>query len=300
MTAPARRSIVEFSTGSAAVPEAQFELVTLKSGIKSLRQLANREIFHPGIGPMEEASILHVEQQRLAERCAVPGEFVIWDVGLGAAANALCAIRALATCQADVEIHSFDLSTAPLQFARQHAAALGYLLGYTDAIEHLLATGYVEIGRLRWYLHLGDFREQMLRLQVPPPHAVLYDPYSASGNREMWTLEHFSLLRHRLDDKRTCLLTNYTRSTAVRVTWLLAGFYVGIGVSIGDKEETTVAANHLAGLSRPLGVDWLKRIALSHSSSPLRQDPVPQAPMPASDWARLCRHPQFLTAADEP
>ena len=274
--------------------EPQFELVTLRSGIKSLRLLANRETFHPGIGPMAEATILHVEQQRLVERCAVAGRFVIWDVGLGAAANALCAIRALADCRADVELHSFDLTTSPLRFALSHAADLGYLLGYEEATMQLLTTGYVTLGRLRWYLHLGDFREQALRMELPSPNAIFYDPYSAAGNREMWTLEHFTKLRRRLDDHISCIVTNYTRSTVMRVTWLLAGFYVGIGVSIGDKAQTTIATNHLSELAMPLGPEWIKRIALSHSSSPLRDVPLPLAPMPPEDWIRLQQHPQFL------
>ena len=50
---------------------------------------------------MEEAQSLYVEQSALAERLRLhPGEdagnaeeLVIWDVGLGAAANALAAIR---------------------------------------------------------------------------------------------------------------------------------------------------------------------------------------------------------------
>lgn len=275
------------------MPDSQFELVTLKSGIKSLRLLANRETFHPGIGPLAEAEILHVRQQRLVERCATSGRFVIWDVGLGAAANSLAAIRALAGCRAEVELHSFDKTTAPLAFALGHATELEYLLGYEEAVSQLLATGQARLGRLRWFLHTGDFREQMLRRDLPPPNAMFYDPYSAAGNREMWTLEHFSKLRLCLDDSVPCLVTNYTRSTVMRVTWLLAGFYVGVGASIGEKEQTTVASNRFEELASPLGADWFKRIAQSHSSSPLRETPLPLAPMPAEDWARLARHPQF-------
>jgi len=270
-----------------------FELVTLKSGIKSLRLVANQETFHPGIGPIAEAHILHVQQQRLVERCAKPGRFVIWDVGLGAAANALCAIQALQHCQADVDMHSFDLTTAPLEFALRHAAELGYLEAYQEPMRELLATGQVRLGRLRWYLHRGDFRQEMLRPDLPSPEAMFYDPYSAAGNREMWTLEHFSKLRRRLDDDISCLVTNYTRSTVMRVTWLLAGFYVGIGAAIGEKAETTVASNRLSTLDRPLGRPWLQRIALSHSASPLREALQPLAPIAPEDWTRLLCHPQF-------
>ena len=282
-----------FTLGRAILSDLAFELVTLKSGIKSLRLVANQETFHPGIGPIAEAHILHVQQQRLVERCAKPGRFIIWDVGLGAAANALCAIQALQHCPADVDMHSFDLTTAPLEFALRHAAELGYLEAHQKPIRHLLANGQVKLGRLRWYLHRGDFRQEMLCPDLPSPHAVFYDPYSAAGNREMWTLEHFSKLRQRLDDHTSCLVTNYTRSTVMRVTWLLAGFYVGIGAAIGEKAETTVASNCLSTLERPLGRQWLQRIALSHSASPLREALQPLAPITPEDWAKLLCHPQF-------
>ena len=68
----------------------EFEIVTLKSGVQSLRSIQNRETFHPVVGPMVEARTLHVQAPRLIERAAgCSGRFVIWDVGLGAAANAL-------------------------------------------------------------------------------------------------------------------------------------------------------------------------------------------------------------------
>src|SRR5271168_1316865 len=102
-----------------------FELVTLKSGVMSLRSLENRETFHPVTGPKAEANILHVQQQRLVERAAAitqaGGTFVVWDVGFGAAANVLAAVDALSRTDSRVEIHSFDKTTAPVEFALNHA-----------------------------------------------------------------------------------------------------------------------------------------------------------------------------------
>jgi len=45
---------------------------------------------HVGLGPAEEAEALYVKQLQIVERLrASADEFVVWDVGLGAAANAL-------------------------------------------------------------------------------------------------------------------------------------------------------------------------------------------------------------------
>jgi hypothetical protein len=279
--------------GKNGMSSERFELITLKSGHTSLRLLSNRETFHPVIGPEAEARALHVVQQRIVERSRDHAPFIIWDVGLGAAANAVAALDALSGGGPDVELHSFDHTLAPLRFACDHSEHLVYIRPYRAAIEELIDKGYARLGRARWYLHKADFRESLARSDLPAPHAIFYDPYSATSNPEMWTLEHFTKLRRALDDARPCLLTNYTRSTAVRSTWLLAGFYVGIGVGIGEKDQTTIASNELALLERPLSLDWLKQVAASQNSNPLREAGTVYGPMNAADFERLSQHPQF-------
>ncbi|TAK05866.1 methyltransferase [bacterium] len=273
----------------------EFEIVSLRSGIKSLRMVSNQETFHPGIGPMAEARILHVEQQRLVERCSQAGRFVIWDVGLGAAANAIAAIEALKGCIANVEIHSFDKTLSPLAFALENQEDLDYIKPHQDVIRILLKEKVVLVApNISWHLHLGDFREVMLRPELPSPHACIYDPYSSVSNQEMWTLEHFRNLAKRLDPAVPCLLTNYTGSSAVRVTWLLAGFYVGVGASVGKKAETTVASNHLNLLEQPLSAEWLAKRQTSQSSAPLRAAQHVAATISAEDFVELSGLAQFV------
>lgn len=269
-----------------------YALVTVQSGARSVRSLACGETFHPVIGPMQEAVALHVRGQRLVERArASHGPFVIWDVGLGAAANALAALEALAGFP--VEMHSFDRTLAPLAFARGAAAELGYLAPWEEAVDSLLARGEWRDPQraVRWVVHRGDFREGMM--QAPSPQAVFYDPYSPRTNPELWTLEHFTALRSRIGDESECLLTNYTRSTAVRVTLLLAGFCVGRGGATGEKDQTTAAANRPGLLDDPLDAAWLARVSRSTRGAPLRADSGDGGPIAAEDFARLRAHPQF-------
>ncbi len=276
--------------------ESSFELVSLKHGIHSLRLKANREIFHPGIGPQAEANILHVKQQRLVERCHAASRFVIWDVGLGAAANAIAAIEAVRDTNCEVEIHSFDSTTGALCFALENQEALTYIAPHAEALRTLLAQNFVQVApRVKWFFHHGDFREQMMIGTIPSPNAIFYDPYSPSKNIEMWNLEHFTNLHKRLGTDTPYIVTNYTRSTVVRVTWLLAGFFVGIGSSIGDKRETSVASNAPELLERPLQKTWLHRVQISHSSAPLEGDEYKIIPISAERFAQLEKHAQFLT-----
>ena len=68
----------------------------------------------------------------------------------------------------------------------------------------------------------------------------------------MWTAPLFTDLFRALDP-RPCAMPTYSRSTMLRVTLLLAGFYVGVGHATGEKEETTIAANTLGINRRTIG-----------------------------------------------
>jgi tRNA U34 5-methylaminomethyl-2-thiouridine-forming methyltransferase MnmC len=267
-----------------------FVLVTVASGARSLHSLEHGETFHPVVGPMAEAHGLHVAQSRLASRareCA--RSFVIWDVGLGAGANAVAVLEALsgAHCAAQVELHSFDSTTEPLEFALSHAGDLEYLLPWREPAGRVLEEGRVLAGRVEWQLHRGDFREFVrVPLTVSAPDAILYDPYSPEVNPGMWTLEHFTHLRARLEETRPCTLTSYSRSTAVRVTLMLAGFFTGRGGAIGEKDQTTVAATHRELLAQPLDAEWLGRVERSTRGAP-RREGANGGPISPEDFAAL-------------
>jgi tRNA U34 5-methylaminomethyl-2-thiouridine-forming methyltransferase MnmC len=271
----------------------EYEIVTVASGAQSLRSCVNGETFHPVVGPMIEAYSLHVQQQRLVERAAeMPHRFVVWDVGLGAAANAIAVLAAFRGFHgpARVEMHSFDTTTSALIFALEHASALGYLAEYRPAIERLLSDGRTTEGPVSWHLHQGDFRA--LLDVAPAPHAVLYDPYSPQTNPELFTTEIFTALERRLDKTHGCLLSNYTRSTAVRVTLMLAGFFVGHGAATGEKDQTTLASNSLELIPEPLDSAWLRRVARSTRSAPFHAGGV-SGPISPEELQRLSSHPQF-------
>ena len=105
-----------------------YELVWLANGVRSIRDLRSGETFHPVIGPAAEAEALYVRQLRLRERLRACREvFVLWDVGLGAGANVLTALKALSDVPGQLHIVSFDRTLEALKFALKHADDLGYL-----------------------------------------------------------------------------------------------------------------------------------------------------------------------------
>jgi hypothetical protein len=221
---------------------------------------------------MQEAAVLHVAQQRLEERMRGRDQFVIWDVGLGAGANALAMAEALAGLenqQTAVELRSFEQTLEPLRFALVHARELGYLDPWRDEIAELLKKGSVQIGRIRWSIEPGDFRQRVSECAGPAPDGVIFDPYSPTANPGMWTQTIFRAIRLRA--AADCILTTYSRSTTIRARLMLAGWYVGRGAATGEKDQTTVAVTRFEALSDPLRPDWLARVRRSRATG-LREE----------------------------
>jgi len=286
---------------SAAVQSSGYKLVRLANGAYSLHSLGHDETFHPVIGPVAEAEALYVNQLQLRERLNHhSGEFVIWDVGLGAAANALTVLRATCGLPCAIRLLSFDHTIKPLEFALSYAAELGYFSGYENHLQELLHAHRVAFAdgpqAVDWELHLADFPSLLAQpgaRNLPKPHAILFDAFSPAKNPAMWTGPLFANLFHLLDPQRPCALPTYSRSTMLRVTLLLAGFFVGVGHATGEKEETTIAANTLKLLTEPLDHRWLERARRSHSAEPMTESVYRVAPLSAATRARLERHPQF-------
>ena len=286
--------------------DAAFELVTLKGGGRSIRSKAHGETMHIGTDPRTEALELHVGQQLLAERLRdwnQPDPFVIWDIGLGPAGNAITAIEVIREVinsetresATPVEVHSYEISTEVLEFALGHAGELEYLAGWETILRELLETGKTSPApSIDWRLHRGDFSRQPH--DAPAPSVIFFDPYSPAQNSEMWNLETFQSMWVAVSapDSPPCTMTNYTRSTSVRVTMLLAGWFVGTGVPTGEKEVTTIAANRLDLLKEPLDATWLARVRSSTNAEPMRGRNNERGPISPQDYARLIAHPQFL------
>lgn len=284
--------------------EETYHLVRLANGAHSLRSLSRKETFHPVIGPEAEANALYVNQLHLiqrAQQCA--GEFVIWDVGLGAAANAIQAIRALSSIQVQARLVSFDCTLSALHFALEHKQELGYLHGFEDPIKQLLIHYWAKIVhgdcKIQWEMHLNDFPSLLDKnIELPSPHLIMFDAYSPAKNPAMWTLPIFRSIFGYCRSDRPCSLATYSRSTLLRSTLLLAGFFVGTGSATGEKEETTIAANSLNLIERPLDMRWLQRALRSTSAEPLIKPVYTQIPLSSENREKLQNHPQFNPHSD--
>src|SRR5207245_4491168 len=109
-------------------------------------------------------------------------------------------------------------------------------------------------------------------------------------NPAMWTQPLFANLFRLLDPRRPCAMPTYSRATMLRVSLLLAGFFVGAGHATGEKEETTIAANTTDLITEPLDHRWLQRARNSTSADPLWEPLYRQARLSPAAWENLQAH----------
>jgi queuine tRNA-ribosyltransferase len=304
---PVRRSRVRPARGAAALAKGAYAVHLAPEGFASIRHVASGETMHARTPPMDEARSLYVEQSGLQERLSLrDGEdsssaepLVVWDIGLGAAANAMAAIRCFEEAAAiaavrGLRIVSFESDLDPLRLALRNQRHFPYLRHGGPAT--LLAAGFwtsrAHAG-LEWRLLAGDFLERLLE-PPPAPDLVFYDPFSTATNPEAWTLSGFERL-HRACADRAVEVFTYSSSTAVRAALLGAGFWVARGRPAGRRPESTVAwtssAVHRGGGRRPdlLGAEWLERWGRSQARFPSDVEPGDHAAVAQ----RILGHQQF-------
>ncbi len=282
-----------------------YEVHQSEAGFSNIRHIASGEIMHSHNAPMDEARSLYVEQSRLLERLtherSAENPVVLWDVGLGAAANAMAAIECYEAEAvggkelADLHIISFENDLDSLQLAIRNNRNFPYLRHPGPA--SLLKSGQWRSKTcpgLRWTLQHGDFLETAPADDVLAPHVIFFDMFSAKTNCEEWGLRSFQQIFRACADQPAELFT-YSRSTAIRASLLASGFYVALGSSTGNKQETTIAMTKAmfsqCNFDRNmLGGGWLKTWQRSTARHPAG---LSSEKLKGFDAAVL-GHPQFL------
>ncbi len=276
-----------------------YEVHTSPEGFASIRQLSSGEIMHSVNRPEDEAERLYIRQSALATRlvdATSEAPLVIWDVGLGAATNAMAALACHERAGAHarpLRLISFEIDLDPLALAVRHASHFPHLRHAAPAT--LLATGRWThpSGRLEWELVTGDFRTQLERV-AHRPDLIFYDPFSPKVDGALWTPDCFAALAQACGGGPADLYT-YSNATSVRAALLHAGFWVAAGVGTGPKADTTVAFTGFDAAQRhpspPALLDhpWLARWRRSTAQTPAGLSDAGRS----SFIARIEGHPQF-------
>lgn len=285
-----------------------YEIHRSVQGFSSLRHISSGEVLHSVTAPSEEANRLYVEQSCLASRLvkqqAPADELVIWDVGLGAAFNAMAVVHCFERCYAErgenalrpVRLVSFDWDLDPLILAAKYPGCFPHLW-HGAPFRILENSKWEHTSRLlHWELFKGDFRDCLESANIPD--LIFYDLFSAKTDSSLWTAEIFARIFQRCAPKSAELYT-YSVSTAVRVALLTSGFFVAEGIGTGPKAATTIAFTRARGAGdhslspRLLGQQWLTRWRRSHAKFP-----TTLANEERSHFEQLIEtHPQFVSEA---
>jgi queuine tRNA-ribosyltransferase len=224
---------------------------------------------------------------------------VVWDVGLGAAHNAMALIRALDAVpgHAPIQLISFERDLDPFRLALAHQKEFPHL---RHAPPHILAaSGTYRRDHLTWTLCEGDFLDTFPT--QPTPDVIFWDPFSSKVDSPLWSLATFRRLFDTLD--RPCELFTYSSSTAVRTSLLAARFHVARGVPSGPKQETTIALKLGPGSAADLSIlsvhplldhTWLDR--RRRSTAPFAPDIAPDLHPELEHMLRT--HSQFARSGD--
>lgn len=267
-----------------------FSVHTSTYGFSSIQHIPSGEVMHSVNHPDEEAERIYIAQSSAiahAAAGALSRPLIVWDVGLGAAHNAMALIHAMDRNpdHGEIQLVSFETDLDAFRLALRHQKQFPHL---RHAAPHILEQKQlVQRGKLTWTLCEGDFLTTFPTFAAPD--VIFYDPFSANVDNGPWSLAGFQRLFAHLD-RHTELFT-FTSSTAVRTSLLAAGFHVGRGVATGPRSETTIALK-LDGASSGhhlLGRDWLERRA--RSSARFGADIAPE--LHADVESLIVNHAQF-------
>jgi queuine tRNA-ribosyltransferase len=250
--------------------------VIVRDDVGYIRDTASGEVMHSVNDPAREAHSLYVEQSRLLARLQVSVEqpLVVWDVGLGAAANAMAAILAVesstdAATARRLMLVSFENDLDSLKLALDHTRWFKHLRHAAPRAllsDHRWTNG---ASTIEWLLLSGDFAAR--KFEAPAPDIIFFDPFSFKTDSALWTLPAFRELALVCSEKPAELFT-YTYSTRVRAAMLAAGFYVAKGRGTGPKAETTIGLSQRAANGphghELLGAEWLVKWRRSDAQVP--------------------------------
>ncbi len=268
--------------------------VLVRDGVGFIRDTTSGETMHSINNPVEEARSLYVEQSRLVERLQAPAAepLVVWDVGLGAAANAMAAILAVEGApppRRSMKLVSFENDLDSLELALANIGWFSHL--HHPAPKELLRRGRWtnREGTLEWLLQAGDFATR--KFAAPAADIIFFDPFSFKTDSSLWTLAAFRELAS-VCGRRPVELFTYTNSTSVRAAMLAAGFHIARGRGTGPKTETTIGLSPAAAAAQHphelLGAQWLAKWRRSGAQAPHGSDPGDPS------WHEAINdHPQF-------
>ena len=271
-----------------------YELIAIPGVGHGFRHKQTHEILHGLQGLTAEPHDLyvahgfrHLSRQR---------PHVVFDVGMGVAANVLAIVSAFWAQEIDtnITIVSFDLEKEGVHALWQSRHLLPLSNEQVSFLQSAVETDVVTLRsgprELKWQFVQGDFRETILDNSLPLADTVIYDFFSQKSHPYLWQHGLFKVVRSKMSDSGALL--TYSTATAVRAVLLSCGLFVGeiksnkppVDVFPEDGSapftrgaaKGTLAAVNPSHVKDPLTTRWQQRFERSHLPFILGEEPSSQ------------------------
>lgn len=226
-----------------------WSIIPFENGTRSLAHPdQGNEPMHSKIGPEQESLQVYFSQSPW--QCPKTADHpILWDVGLGTAANVCVSLREINQRRLlkHIQIESFESDPSGLRAAITNQLLPEYG-SFKAVFDSLLSQGEAEFSfsnhlRVRWKLHIGDFMKCFSLADAPS--IIYYDFFSPKICPELWSQSTFekivSYTKQHLNRPPSTTLVTYCAASAVRKNLKQAGFQVEIGTGTNAKRETTIA-----------------------------------------------------------
>lgn len=213
----------------------------------SIKQISSGETMHAISDPIVEANAIYIQQAKIEERLQKKS-LTIWDVGMGAATNAMAVLmesekiyKKFPELKNKIHLESFEIDLDPLKLAQSSQKIFSYLKHPApfQILEKKQWTSKDE--KINWKLFHGDFLKQFEEASFPD--LIFYDPFSFKADVDLWKLSFFEKMVQWLKnhpEKRQVYFISYTNSNKNRARLAASGFHLAKGVPAPPKEATTL------------------------------------------------------------
>jgi hypothetical protein len=240
--------------GIYAMLNERFEIIETLSGEKSIKDSLVQERLHPA-GPLYESQEIYIAQSRIKEKLSDMTRscpLVLYDVGLGAAANGIAAVEAAyEVCGHKLKILSFENDLEIFRFTLKNISSFPHLMKHEVLLNTLLENLFYNDQWIEWEIMHGSFLD-FIKLDLAPPEIIFHDMYSPSKHRDLWDPQIFKRY-FELARGGECTFVTYSQATWIRCGLRDAGFFVGHGKGLGMKRESTVASTNLKEIEKRWG-----------------------------------------------
>ncbi len=223
-----------------------YKLLATEDGSSTLYSNHFEEACHSLQGAFSETVNHYVKACEISDKVRKNSGKIssILEVGFGTGLGYLATTKSLkenGLVDRKLQFISLEIDEKLPQWASSHYQELE---GLTKGDFYGLPAYILQENSWQLIVVIGDARKTLPQLEKRTDlsfDAIYQDPFSPKKNPRLWSLQWFDLLRSLAS--KSCIMSTYSASSAVRKGMVTAGWKVSKGETFGSKKEATIARN---------------------------------------------------------